>query len=186
MESASKFSDNLEEIKEKIDNLKFPSEQNLKSIHDILELYDRSTAALLNPIKKLKISYNMRINSFKGKYENFLGSLKSKISSLEKNKNPKELKNLDNAFVEETLMKSNELNKEHGKLTKLLEECLESIGTLNSLFDTEEFRKLDGITKNLNASRKKQRPQSSELNKDDKSKSSDSRLETLQNHTGKI
>lgn len=154
MECESKISDNLEAMKDKLYAIKIPSKQNLRNINEFLDLFDRTTTALLNPIKKLKISYNMRINSIKGKYENFLSDLTTKISALEKNKNQKELKDVENFTSEELTNKSLEFTNEHSRLTNLLEDCLESISTLNNLFETQEFRKLDEMTKKLTHSRK--------------------------------
>ena len=155
MESASKITDCIEMMKSKLEDIKNPLKQNINTVADILDLFERTTSSLLNPIKKLKISYNMRINSFKGKYENVLSSVKSKITNLEKTKNIDDMKNFNNIYIEDTSFQNNEISKEHIKLMRLLEECLESITTLNNLFDTDEFRRLEDKTKNLNSTKKK-------------------------------
>jgi len=166
MEHSSKIEEQIETIKSKIDQMRNPSKNNLKNLSEISAQFETATATLLNPIKKLKISYNMRINSFKGKYENVLASIKNKISALEKNKKAKEIKNFNSTFIEETVQHSNELLKEHRKLMDLLEECLLSISALNMLFDTDEFNKLDELTKSLSPVKKKSKVPMLELNED--------------------
>lgn len=147
-----------------MDLMKNPAKNNLKNLNEITTQFESATAALLNPIKKLKISYNMRINSFKGKYENILASVKHKISALEKNKKAKEIKNFNSVFVDETVQQSAEISREHRKLMNLLEECLMSITALNELFDTEEYNKLDELTKSLSQVKKKSKLPMLELN----------------------
>jgi hypothetical protein len=56
MENSSNMSDTADKIKPILTNLKFSLKHNLSKINDILDLFDKSTLALLNPIKKLKIS----------------------------------------------------------------------------------------------------------------------------------
>ncbi len=184
MESSSKIHEYIELMKSKLDTMKNPLNHNLTKLEDILDLFDRATCALLNPIKKLKISYNMRINSFKGKYENVLASVKSKISSLEKNKNSKEIKNFNSIYIEQTAQQNKEIQKEHSKLMKLLEDCLLSVSTLNNLFDTEEFQKLDDLTKTLNSAKKKIRGPTLSLNEEDAIEAEENSVE--ENHNGKI
>ena len=153
MESSSKVSEYIEILKSKLNLMKSPLKQNLNNLNDLLSLFDQTTAALLNPIKKLKISYSMRINSFKGKYENVLAGMKSKIASYDKNKNSKNFNS--SVYLQETLQKNEEFYNEHNKLMMLLEECLFSISTLNKLFDTEEFQELEDLTQCLRAAKKK-------------------------------
>jgi len=184
MESSSKIHDYIEIMKTKLDTMKNPLNHNLTKLQDILDLFDKATAALLNPIKKLKISYNMRINSFKGKYENVLANVKSKISSLEKNKNTKELKNFNSVYIEQTSIQYKEIQKEHGKLMKLLEDCLLSITTLNNLFDTEEYQKLEELTKSLSSAKKKSRAPILNLHEEDGIDEEENIIE--ENHHGKI
>lgn len=166
MEHSSKIEEQMETIKSQMDQIKNPSKNNLKKISEITEKFENATAALLNPIKKLKISYNMRINSFKGKYENVLADVKQKISVLEKNKKAKEIKNFNSIFIEETAQQNTEITREHSKLMNLLEECLQSICALNRLFDTQEFSKLDELTKELSPVKKKSKVPTLELNED--------------------
>jgi hypothetical protein len=94
----------------------------------------------------------MRINSFKGKYESVLAGIKSKLASHEKNKNSK---NFNSAFLDETVKQNLEFHNEHNKFMRLLEECLHSISTLNKLFDTKEFQRLEELTHSLRSAKKK-------------------------------
>ncbi len=165
MESSSKNSDFIEMLKSKLNTMKYPLKQNLNNLNDLLSLFDEATAALMNPIKKLKISYNMRINSFKGKYENVLAGIKSKIASYDKNKNSKNL--YPKAYLEETEKQNEEFHKEHNKLMLLLDENLRSISMLNKLFETDEFQKLEESTQYLRSAKKKIKAPILSLNEDD-------------------
>lgn len=165
MESSSKSSDYIEMLKSKLNSLKYPLKHNLNNLNDLLVLFDEATAALLNPIKKLKISYNMRINSFKGKYESVLAGIKSKIASYDKNKNSKNINS--SSYLEETVQQNQDFCNQHSKLMGLLEECLKSISMLNKLFDTEEFQKLEDLTQTLRSAKKKNKGPNLNLNEDD-------------------
>ena len=167
MESDSKISDCIQLMKSKLDTLNNPLKNNITGINDTLGLFEKMTSSLLNPIKKLKISYNMRINSFKGKYENALYNIRSKISALDKGLNLKDNKVFNNQIIEETTVQNTEISREHGKLMRLLEDCLKSISSLNNLFDTEEFGKLDEMTKSMNLNKKKTKIPTLNLNEDD-------------------
>lgn len=165
--SSSKTSNYIEMLKSKLISFKYPLKQNLTNLNDILSLFDEATGALLNPIKKLKISYNMRINSFKGKYENVLAGVKSKIASFEKNKYSNNFNS--SAYLEETVQQSKEFHIEHNKLLMLLEECLHSISTLNKLFCTEQFQQLEDLTQSLRSAKKKSKAPILSLNEHDDS-----------------
>jgi len=54
--STSNITDTADKVKSILINMKSPLKHNLSKINDILDLFDKSTLALLNPIKKLKIS----------------------------------------------------------------------------------------------------------------------------------
>lgn len=164
MECSSNYSDYIELVKSKLKSLKYPMKNNLNNIDDLLNLFEQTTAALLNPIKKLKISYNMRINTFKGKYENILNGIKSNLASYDKNKNSK---NINQTFLDETTQQSIEFGKEHNKFMLLLEECLHSITTLNRLFDTDEFQRLEELTQSLRSAKKKSKAPILNLNEED-------------------
>lgn len=56
MENSSNVSDAADKVRGILVNMKSPLKHNLSNINDILDLFDKSTLALLNPIKKLKIS----------------------------------------------------------------------------------------------------------------------------------
>lgn len=56
MENTSNMSDTADKVKPILSNMKSSIKHNLSKINDILDLFDKSTLALLNPIKKLKIS----------------------------------------------------------------------------------------------------------------------------------
>lgn len=56
MENSSNMSDTADKVKGILTSMKSPLKHNLSKINDILDLFDKSTVALLNPIKKLKIS----------------------------------------------------------------------------------------------------------------------------------
>lgn len=170
MESESKtrkISDFMELMKSKLQTMENPLKNNLSSINDTIELLDNMISTLLNPIKKLKISYNMRINSFKGKYRNALVGIRSKIHSIEKGSNSKENKTLNSQIMEEFNLKNKEISKEHGKLMNLLEDCLGSISSINNLFDTEEFKKIDEKTQGINLTKKKGKAPVLSLNEDE-------------------
>jgi len=187
MESTSKIDNYIESMKSELDTMKIPLNHNLHKLNDIIDLFESATSALLNPIKKLKISYNMEINSFKGKYENVLASVKSKIYSLEKNKNVKESKNFSTIYIDETAQQNNEIQREHNKLMKLLEDCLQSISTLNNLFDTEEFLRLEEITKGLSSSKKKTKAPILGLNEDENEhEEQEEKEKSAGSHNGKI
>jgi len=162
MESSCKTSDYIENLKSKLSSLKYPLKHNLNNINDLLELFDETTAALLNPIKKLKISYIMRINSLKGKYENVLEGVNTKFTSHDKNKKPKNISSLSD--LEETVQQSQDFNNEHNRLMLLLEECLGSISALNKLFDTKEFQRLEELTFTLRSAKKKNKAINLHLN----------------------
>ena len=167
MESDSKISDNIQLMRNKLDTMENPMKNNVTDIGETLELFEKMTSSLLNPIKKLKISYNMRINSFKGKYESALLNIRTKMSAIEKGLNLKENKQLSNQILEEFTLQNKEISKEHPKLMRLLEDCLGSISSLNNLFDTEEFKKLDEMTKNMNLNKKKTKIPTLNLNEED-------------------
>jgi len=50
------MSETVDKIKNILVALKSPLKHNLSKINDILDLFDKSTIALLNPIKKMKIA----------------------------------------------------------------------------------------------------------------------------------
>ncbi len=177
MEHSSKIEEQMEAMKSKMDQIKNPANNNLKKISEITEQFENATAALLNPIKKLKISYNMRINSFKGKYENVLASVKQKISALERNKKAKDIKNFNSVFIEQTVQQNAEITREHKKLMNLLEECLQSICALNKLFDTEQFSMFDELTQCLSPAKKKSKGPMLELNEENSQESLGDRCE---------
>jgi len=170
MESDSKISDCIQSAISNLNSLNNPLKNNFTIIKETLELFEKMTSALLNPIKKLKISYNMRINSFKGKYESALINVRSKLSAIEKGLILKENKQSTNQIMEEFTSQNKEISKEHIRLMKLLEDCLGSISSLNNLFDTEEFKKIDEITKNMNLNKKKTKIPTLSLNEEDNPK----------------
>jgi hypothetical protein len=167
MESHTKISDCIQLAISNLNSLNNPLKNNVTIINETLELFEKMTSALLNPIKKLKISYNMRINSFKGKYESALINLRSKISAIEKGLILKENKQTNNQILEDFTLQNKEISKEHIRLMKLLEDCLGSISSLNNLFDTEEFKKIDEITKNMNLNKKKTKIPTLSLNEEE-------------------
>jgi len=185
MESDSKISDYIQLMRSKLDTLSNPLKNNVTGIKETLGLFEKMTSALLNPIKKLKISYNMRINSFKGKYESALLNIRSKMSAIEKGLNLKENKQLSSQILEEFTFQNKEISKEHSKLMRLLEDCLGSISSLNNLFDTEEFKKIDEMTKNMNLSKKKTKIPQLSLNEDDTPIKDNNENEDNNNKTGK-
>ncbi len=56
MENSSNMSDTVDKLKNNLIFMKTPINHNLSIINEIIELFDKTTLALLNPIKKLKVA----------------------------------------------------------------------------------------------------------------------------------
>lgn len=65
MENSSNMSESTEKVKNILLNMKNPVKFNLSKINEMLDLFDKTSIALLNPIKKLKISCSEKINTLK-------------------------------------------------------------------------------------------------------------------------
>jgi len=63
MASNSNTSDSLEKLKNTLNEMKTPIKFNLLRINEILDLFDKTTSALINPIKKLKISCETKLEN---------------------------------------------------------------------------------------------------------------------------
>ena len=148
MENTSIMVETVEKVKNTIINMKNPLKNNLSKINEILNLFDKTTIALINPIKKLKISYASKINSLlefdkKGKY--FL-VLKYFLIFLEKEgdrDNNNEVNKIDSE------------NSDKIKLEKFINYFVDSLDILSNLYNTDAFNKLNSFSQNLNAGKKK-------------------------------
>jgi hypothetical protein len=70
MASLTNTNDSIEKLKNTLNEMKTPLKFNLLRINEILDLFDKTTSALINPIKKLKIFCSSKLENLTEKEEN--------------------------------------------------------------------------------------------------------------------
>jgi hypothetical protein len=69
MASLTNTNESIDKLKNSLNEMKTPLKFNLLRINEILDLFDKTTSALINPIKKLKISCASKLENLAEKEE---------------------------------------------------------------------------------------------------------------------